>query len=141
MKLTPRSLYMYISPISMFIYDNCITSHPNHQHPSTWVSSACLNRAAQTQESPLGSVLITGGHNNNNVRLRLLPPMCRYVIACFQRVKSAYVTKPHHPRTFLRERLWDKKIRREHLCIVVNACATQIPPSMSLWLLSSDKPK
>ena len=48
-----------------------------------------INRATLTQEFPLGLVAVTREHNND-VGIRLLPPR-KYVSACFQLVKSAYV--------------------------------------------------
>ena len=121
------SIYIYIY-IYSDIYGSCIIfyrslplliiSHTYHQHSSMWVSNVHLNRAAQAQESPQGLVFVMRRHNNG-VRIKLLPPMSRYVTACFHLVRSAYVTTPTSPGDFSREGLIDKKIIRHHLYIMV----------------------
>ena len=68
-----------------------IISHSHYQHSSIWVSSTLLNRAAQAQEFLSRSVTVMRGHNIN---------VCRYVTACFQLVRSAYVTLPTSPWDF-----------------------------------------
>ena len=66
-----------------------IIPRPQHHHFCVWVSRALLNRSAQTRESPPRSVPVTGKHNND-VRIRLLFPMCSYISAWYQLVKSVY---------------------------------------------------
>ena len=76
-----------------------IIFHPHHQHFSVLVS------CSGTRDST-GSVLITGGHNKD-IRIKLLPPMCRFVTAYYQLVKSTYATTLPSPLKF-----WGRKIDR-----------------------------
>ena len=96
-----------------------IISHLHHRHSFVLVNSVLLNKATQTQDSFFWeSVPVTRGHSND-VKIRLLPHMYKYIISSFYLVKSAYVATPRSPRDFSRKRLVDGKNVRKHLYILV----------------------
>ena len=92
---TPHSNWLLFHRSLPFL----IILHSHHQHSSIWVSSALLNKVAQTQESSSGSVLVMGTHNND-FRIRLMLAMCRYVTSGFHLVTFAWFSTNTLPWDF-----------------------------------------
>jgi len=63
------------------------------------VSSAILERAAQSQKAP-PKLTLAKGRVKDDVRISLMPPTCRLMTTCFQLVRSACVATSPSPQDF-----------------------------------------
>lgn len=106
--------------------------------PRIWVNSAlpeqgCSDTGTSTQ------IKLCQWRLENDIMIRFLLSVCRFVAVRFQPMKAAYATSPPSPQGF-EEGIMNKNEVMRHLYIIyigIYACTTPIPLSKSQWLVSS----